>query len=322
MAQIFSQWFDRFSIRAGKKEDIPSRNFELILDLPDIRPRSKMWASKNDLKPPMVFWKELNLHPIELLRNIDLYLKRINTAKISETLRSDWVEQSLLYACPAIRKIYSEEYKVDALPESHDRREGLVAAINVCSQLATGFKRQILCDYNLSGSQYSKIRPRARLNALRVLELIRIEQRLRSLRYQKLSESVWRECNRIFFAIAQCEDIKESHQALSCLQVRLDSKARGLGHVQATTTSIRHAYMSIQLYGLMDTNSVFSKNLHMIDVYLSRVIDGLDIKPDDGSPLLAGEVIIYSNQKVTPHFERQSDAAIVTESALTEKILA
>ena len=322
MAQYFSQWLDRFSLRAGNKEDIPSRNFELILDLPAIFPRSKMWASKNDLKPPMLFWKELNPHPIELLRNINLYLKRINTAKIPETLRSDWVEQSLLYACPAIRKIYSEEYKVDALPESHDRREGLVAAINVCGQLVTGFKRQVLDDYNLSDSQYSKIRPRARLNALRVLELIRIEQRLRSLRYQKLPESVWRECNRLFFAFSQGEDIKESHQALSCLQVRLDSKARELGHIQITTTSIRHVYLSIQLYGLMDPNSVFSRNLHMIDVYLSRVIDGLDIKPDDGSPLLTGEVIVYSNQKVIPHFKRQSDSLVVTESTIAEQVLA
>ena len=322
MAQIFSQWLDRFSQKAGKKADIPSRNFELILDLPAIRPRSKLWASKNDLKPPMLFWKELNPHPIELLRHIERYLRRVNTAKISETLRSDWVEQSLLYACPAIRKIYSEEYKLDALPESHDRREGLVAAINVCTQLVTGFKRQLLNDYNLSDSRYSKVRSRTRLNALRVLELIRIEQRLRSLRYQKLPESVWRECNRLFFAFAQCEDIKASRQALSCLQVRLDSKARELGHIQATTTSIRHVYLSIQLYGLMDTNSVFSRNLHMIDVYLSRVIDSLDIKPDDGSPLITGEVIIYSNQKVIPHFKRQSDGLVATESTINEKILA
>ena len=322
MAQKFSQWLDRFSLRVGRKKDIPSRDFELILDLPAIRPHSKMWASTNDLKPPTIFWKELNPHPIELLRNIGLYLKRINTAKMSETLRSDWVEQSLLYACPAIRKIYSEEYKVDALPEGHDRREGLVAAVNVCGQLVTGFKRQLLSDYSLSDSQYSKVRPRARLNALRVLELVRIEQRLLSLRYQKLPESVWRECNRIFFAFSQCEDIKESHQTLSCLQVRLDSKARELGHVQTTTTSIRHAYLSIQLYGLMDTNSVFSRNLHMIDVYLSRVIDSLDMKLDDGSPLLTGEVIIYSNQKVIPHFKRQSDGLVATKSTIDEKIMA
>jgi len=322
MLQKLSQWLDRLLLIVRRKEGIPPRTFELILDLPAIRPHSKMWASTKDFKPPTLFWNELNPHPIELLRNIRLYLKRLNTAKMSETLRSDWLEQSLLYACPAIRKIYSDEYKVDALPESHDRREGLVAAINVCGQLVAGFKRQILNDYNLSDSRYSKVRPRARLNALRVLEIVRIEQRLLSLRYQKLPESVWRECNRIFFAFSQCEDIKESHQALSCLQVRLDSKARELGHVQVTTTSIRHVYLSIQLYGLMDTNSVFSRNLHMIDVYLSRVIDSLDIKADDDSPLLTGEVIIYSNQKVIPSFKRQGDGRVAAKSPISEEILA
>jgi hypothetical protein len=232
-----------------------------------------------------------------------------------------------LYACPAIRKIYAEQYKVDALPESHDRREGLVAAINVCGQLAIGFKRQIFNDYYLSDSKYSKIRPRIRLSALRVLELIRIEQRLRSLRYQKLPESTWRECNRIFFAIAQCEDIKESHQALACIQAQLDSKAREQGRIQATTTSMRHIYLSIQLYGLMDTNSLFSRNLHIIDAYLADVIDGLEMNSDDGSPLQMGEIIIYSNQKTIPYFKRQSDNTIVNgrsvdESTISEMVLA
>lgn len=322
MSQNISQWLTRLSLKSGKKGDIPSRDFELILDLPAIRPRSKLLASKNDLKPPTDFWKELHLHPIELLRNIERYLRRINVAQMSETLRSDWVEQSLLYACPAIRKIYSEQYKVDALPESHDRREGLVVAINVCNQLAIGFKRQVLSDYGLSDARYSKIRPRFRLGALRVLELIRMEQRLRSLRYQKLPDAVWRECNRLFFACAQCEDITESQQALGCLQVKLDSKARELGRIQATSTTVRHVYLSIQLYGLMDTNSVYSRNLHMIDVYLSRVINALDIKPDDGSPLLTGEVIVYSNQKAIPYFKRQSDNFTATESTISEKVLA
>jgi hypothetical protein len=327
MAPNFSHWLSGFSLKLGKKKGIPSRDFELVLDLPALRPQSKSRASKGDLKPPATFWKELNTHPVELLRNIERYLRRINIAKISESLRTDWVEQSLLYACPAIRKIYSEQYKIDALPESHDRREGLVAAINVCSQLAIGFKRQILNDYDLSDSKYSKIRPRIRLSALRVLELIRIEQRLRSLRYQKLPEAVWRECNRLFFAFAQCEDVTETHQALACLDAHLDSKAREQGRVQATTTSMRHIYLSIQLYGLMDTNSLFSRNLHMIDVYLSRVIDGLEITPDDGSPLLVGEVIIYSNQKTIPNFKRQSDNVVVdgrsvVESTISERVLA
>ena len=322
MTQKFSQWMVRLSLKASNKEEVPPRKFELFLELPAIRPRSKLWMSKKDLKPPTVFWKDLNSHPIELLRNINAYLKQLNTSRISENLRSDWVEQSLLYACPAIRKIYSEEYKVDALPESHDRREGLIAAINACGQLATGFKRKLLHDYNLPDSKFSKVRPKFRLCALRVVELIRMEQRLRSLRYQKLPEAAWRDCNRIFFAIAQCEDVSENHQALACIQIQLDSKVRELGRIQAKMISIKHVYLSIQLYGIVDTNSIFSRNLHLIDVYVSNVIDSLDIWPDDGSPLTDGEIIIYSNQRSVPFFERQSDNFSATASTIAEKVLA
>ena len=322
MGGNWSKILSSFSLVRGKGESVTSRPHELVLDLPAIRTQSKLRFSRKELEPPVTFWKDLNLHPIELLRDIDRYLKRINTERLSDVKRLAWVEQSLTYACPAIRKIYSEQYKADALPESHDRREGLVAAASVCNQLATGFKRQLFLDYNLPDAQYAQVRARVRLFALRIFELIRMEQRLRSMRYQKLPGNVWRDCNRIFVTIAQCEDITEHHQALTCMHLQADSLARELGRRQSASTSIRHIYMAIQLYGLMDTNSVSSRNMHVIDGYLERVIDTLDIKPDDGSPLLTGEVIIYSNQKSPAFFNRQKDNIPPSVSTIREKGLA
>lgn len=322
MAGIWSKWKSTFSSMKNPTEEAPPRTFELKLDLPLVRLQSKSRLSREDQQPPVKFWEDLKSYPIELLRDIDRYLKRINSERIPEKKRVTWVEQALKCACPAIHKIFSEQYKVDALPESHERREGLVAAINVCSQLSAGYKRQLLEDYNLPDSSYVRIRARVRVNALRALELIRMEQRLRSMRYQKLPGPVWRDCNRIFFAIAQCENITEPHLALTCLQVQVSSKARESGRVQSAMTSIRREYLMMQLYGLMDTNTVSSRNTYIIDAYLSRIVDDLDIKPDDGSPLLDREVIIYSSQKAPPWFERQGDNTAGDESSLYERVLA
>ncbi len=278
--------------------------------------------SKKDLEPRIQFWKELEIHPIELLRDIDRYLKRINGEPVADSVRTAWVDQALKHACPAIRKIYSDQYKVESLPEPHDRREGIVAASNVCNQLAAGYKRQLLSDYSLPDSRYEPVRQQVRLNTLRIFELIRMEQRLRSMRYQKLPDTIWRDCNRIFFAVSQCEETTEVRPVMPCLQVQLDSKARELGRIQQQTTSIRDAYLVIQLYGLMDTNSVSAQNMHVIDAYLSRVVNRLEIKDDDGSDLPPGEIIIYSNQKAPAYYKRQDTTQALADDVKKEQVSA
>jgi len=307
MVNVWARLLNIFSSGGKNSEDIPERKFKLTLDLPRLRPQSQSRYSKKELKPRIEFWGELEAHPIELLRDIDRYLKRINSEPVAESVRTAWIEKALQFACPAIRNIYSSQYKVEAVPEPPDRKEGIIAAINVCSHLSAGYKRQLLHDYSLPDTRYAGVRKQLRLNTLRILELVRMEQRLRSMRYQKLPGTAWRDCNRIFHAISQCEEINEIRPTLPCLLPRLNSKARERGEIQPQLTSIHHMYLVIQLYGLMDTNSVSSQSMHMIDAYLAKVANSLMIKVDDGSPLVSGEVIIYPNQKRPAYHERQSN---------------
>lgn len=322
MANIWASLLDVFSSGSKNSEELPERKFELTLDLPRLKSQSQSRYSKKELQPRIDFWGSMELHPIELLRDINRYLKRINSEPVSEALRTAWLEQALQFACPAMRKIYSNQYKVEPVPEPPDRREGIIAAMNVCSQLSAGYKRQLLYYYTLPDSRYAGVRQQVRLTTLRILELIRMEQRLRSMRYQKLPGTAWRDCNRIFFAISQCEDVNHVRPILSCLQPRLDSKAREQGRIQSQVTSIRHMFIVIQLYGLMDTNSVSSQSMHIIDAYLSGVADKLEIEADDGSSLAPGEVIIYPNQKGPAYYERQSDMSLMNESAADESLVA
>jgi len=307
MSQDWSQWLTWLPFGGGSGDEIPPREFGLTLDLPTAVVRSKRVQKQKKLEPPPDFWRELNEHPIELLRKIDRYLYRLNTERISPAKRIQWVEHALQYACPAIRKVYSDQYKEDALPESHDRREGLVAAINVCGQLATGYKHQLSLDFALSDRRYARVRGRVRTYALRILELIRMEQRLRALRYQKLPAKTWLDCNRIFFAVSQCEDIDASYQALPCLQVYLDRNPDDLERRLPTMTSLNLVYLAIQLNGLLDTNTISSRKLHFVDAQINRVINSLTMIPDHGKPLSRGKVIVYGDQDCPVFFKRQDE---------------
>jgi len=313
-------WLDWLPVPGKRGEKIPPRVLPMPLDLPALRTRSHFSRRQNPLSPPPESWRELVEYPIELLREIDRYLKHLNGERLPSERRLRWVIVCLQYACPAIRKLYSEHHKEDAVPESHDRREGLVAAINACSRLSTGFKHILRRDYQLPDARYGRVRGRVRECAQHILELIRMEQRLRALRYQKLPPAAWLDCNRIFFALRQCEDVNVPHKALSCLQVQLERKDgdAALSRRAPQSISLHQLFISIQLYGLMDTNTISSTKMHIVDAQLGRVLPSLKAVGDDGSPLATGQVIVYGNQDRPPFFERQDEKA---EAALARQQL-
>jgi len=298
-------WWDRLPYVGTKGEVVAPRVIPLKLDVPTLRVRNRHKQEK--LQPPPDSWKDLNKYSTELLRKIDGYLQRVNTEKMRNSKRMAWVEHALQYACPAMRKIYSEHYKSEALPESHDRREGLMAAISVCSQLAVGYKRQLNEDFALPDARYARVRPRVRHHAVRILELLRMEQRLRAMRYQKLSEKSWQDCHQIFFALSQCEDIDEQRLSLNCLQVLLDSSANESTRRIPAMTSLNLAYLSIQFNGLFNISALLCQKLHMIDAQIANVIDSITIIPDHGKKLGRGKLLIYYGQDCPPYFKRQDE---------------
>ncbi len=314
------EWLEWLPVAGKKGEAIAPRVLPMPLELPALRTHSRFSRRKDRLLPPPESWRELAEYPIELLREIDRYLKRLNTERLPPRQRLRWVIFCLQHACPAIRKIYSEHHKGDAVPEAHDRREGLMVAIHVCSQLAVGFKHILRRDYQLPDARYSRVRGRVRECAQLVLELIRMEQRLRALRYQKLPATAWLDCNRIFFAIRQCEDVHAQRKALTCLQVPLERKDgdASLARRLAQNISIHQLYIMIQLYGLMDTNTVSSQKMHIVDAQLAKVLPRLKAVTDTGGSLGMGQVIVYGNQDRPPFFERQDEKA---EAALARQRL-
>lgn len=304
MAIDWFQWWDRLPYVGAKGEEVAPRIIPLILDVPSFRVRNR---KQQKLQPPPDSWKDLNKYPTELLREIDRYLQHLNTERVRSRKRLAWTEHALQYACPAMRKIYSGHYKSEALPETHDRREGLVAAINVCVQLTAGYKRQLNDDFSLSDAGYARVRPQVRAHALRVLELIRMEQRLRAMRYQKLSEKTWQDCNHLFFAISQCEDVEEPQPTLSCLQVMLDNQKNETERRAPMMASINLMYLAIQLNGLFDVSTLSPSKLHVVDAQISSVIHSITIIPDHGKLLGRGKLLVYYGQGCSAYFRRQDD---------------
>jgi hypothetical protein len=316
------EWLDWLPLPRGEPVELAPRRLGMPLDLPSLQTHSRRGQQQQKIAPPPESWRDLNDHPINLLREVERYLKRLNSERVALKKRLAWVEHCLQYACPAIRKVYSEHYKGEALPESHDRREGLVAAINTCAQLAAGYKHILKHDYELADQRYVRVRDRVQRCALRVLEFIRMEQRLRALRYQKLPPVAWLDCNRIFFALAQCEDLDQPQEGLTCMQLQSERKSPDPERRAAPVASIRQVYAAIQVYGLLDTNTLSSPKMHVADAQLCKVLPELKVTTDAGGTLATGQVIVYHNQDRPPFFERQDEKAQAALAKERELLLA
>ena len=303
-----SAWRERLLFSTSKGEDT-GRTLKLVLDVPLPRSTGRSRDYREVLKAASHAWQGLANHPIELLRKIEHFLNKVNTEKMPARQRTVLVEHALQYACPAIRRIYAAQYKAESLPESHERREGLTVAAKVCAQLASGYKQQVVLDFALTGKAYARVRGRVRAHSLRVLELIRIEQRLRAMRYQKLSRQTWVDCNRLFFAVAQCEDVSAPGPGLNCLQPEIHQGAGALGRRSPPLVSIQQTFLAIHLFGLIDCYSLSARKMHIADTQLSRVLNQLVIETDEGDELVPGQAIIYYAQDGPAFFQRRDDKA-------------
>lgn len=309
-SSAWSAWIERVSRGYVGKRDPVVRRLKLALDVPVLRITPRGRRLQESLAATLRSWNDLDNHPLPLLRKIEHCLQGVNSEHIPARLHLAVVERALHHAVPAIRKIYLAEYKSEAVPESHDRREGLTVAANVCQQLGTGYKHQLMQDFALSDKAYERVRQRVRAHALRVFELMRVEQRLRAMRYQKLSRMSWMDCHRLFITLAESEDLHGTGPALNCLKPAVDGEAGVLLRRAGIMTSIHNAYLTINLFGLIDINALSSPKMHVADRQLSRALGKLRIAPDHGEPLAEGEVIIYYGQDGPGHFQRADEKAV------------
>lgn len=250
---------------------------------------------------------ELERHtkfPVRLLEEAANMLQKINRALYNPRQR---VELSALVAS----KIYSivllwyEKYQKEenSLPESKDRRNALIASIDAVHQLSISYKLLFREFYAEDAKKCDQL---AYQYAARSLELIRLEQRLRALRYQKLPKNSWQHCNQIFFSTAHHNRVDDEYELIGLIGVRKESDKLRKGGV--ATSSIRKMYLSIQLFGLLDVTTWPTRMFHVPDAYLSFLGgEGLIVSADDGQELKPGFILTHYKNETPPVFKRNTN---------------
>ena len=262
-------------------------------------------AEKKDVSRKVIIQTldEFKTFPVRTLEESVKILQKINRSLIKPKLRIELTELLSSYIYPPILLWY-EKYQSEenSLPESNDRRNAVIASIDAIIQLSTSYKL-LFREYYSADNKVSNL---AYQYAARSLELIRLEQRLRALRYQKLPKISWQHCNQIFFSLAHHNKVDDDYALIGLVGIR--KKSDSLRQASVPVSSLRKIYLSIQLFGLLDVTTWPTRMFHVPDGYLDLLAGkGIKVVADDGKELKPGFFITHHKNEMPPVFKRNNN---------------
>ena len=262
-------------------------------------------AEKKDVSRKVIIQNldSFKTFPIRTLEESVNILQKINRALIKPKKRIELTELLSSYIYPLVLLWYEKfQNEENSLPESNDRRNTVVASIDAVNQLSTSYKLLFREYYSAD----KKVNDYAYKYGARSLELIRLEQRLRALRYQKLPKIAWQHCNQIFFSLAHHNKIDDDYALIGLVGVR--KKSDNLRQGGVPVSSVRKIYLSTQLFGLLDVTTWPTRMFHVPDGYLDLLAGkGIKVVADDGKDFKPGFFITHYKSEMPPVFKRNDN---------------
>jgi len=260
--------------------------------------------------------RELRHFSIQVLTQISSYLHDFNRTKIISARRFDLIERCILLAVPLINTIFSQYHKSHPLPEDDEKRELIIMASNVCTEITLAYMRLFEHDINLSILRYNRSRERISNCGHRIVEFIYAEQRLRTLRYQDLTADVWRNLNSVFSVLYCFEDIQFQQATLGILHLSATtsqrtsqkSKKNNKGSEKANSRIVS-VYISIQLNGVVDMFSMATQQSHIAATKIRQYAGVLTVSENLDESVPENHILTHSNNSGAAGFSSlDSDA--------------
>jgi len=87
-------------------------------------------------------------------------------------------------------------YRKDGgVPDSIHRQSSLDDIIEICSGLINSYKQVVHVLHSASSFRYARSRNQLDKSAFRIFDLLRLKQKVKAIRYQKLSDAAWQTAN-------------------------------------------------------------------------------------------------------------------------------
>jgi len=246
---------------------------------------------------------ELRRSPVRMLQEATQTLISHNSIILKSDIRLELADKLLAQLYPVfILYVRELDKSSSSLPESKDRATELIGCIDVLEQLAMCYKHVFKENFSVKPGQYKKNRDKLYTCGFRILEIMRIVQRFRAWRYQKLPHSEWQDCNQIFFSLILHNDVEEKKPLLGNIGAYVRTEQSEAG--QTRTSSVQQLYLSIQLNGTLDLTAWPLRLFNMSNAYLETFPHDIKIEADNNLQLQAGWLITFLGNSAPPLFQR------------------
>lgn len=294
-----------FGAKKNKPAILSAKNKNVVFAEFANLPTPYKQADKNRPKVDVYVARIIDLRrsPVRMLQEAAQTLLSHNSIILKPEIRIELADKLLGQLYPVFILYVRELGKSSSsLPESKERATELIACIDVLEQLTVCYKHVFKQDFSVKPGQYKKNRDRLYYCGFRVLEMMRIGQRFRAWRYQKLPHSEWQDCNQIFFALVLHNDVNEKQQLLGNIGAYVRNELKDTA--RARMSSVQQLYLSIQLIGMLDLTAWPLRLFNMSNAYLEAFPDDIKIEADNTQELSPGWVITFLGNSNPPLFQR------------------
>ncbi len=248
---------------------------------------------------------QLQNFPARMLEEAVTILSSLNMMLLKPEQRLEVTKMIMVQVYPALA-IWYQKYQAleNSLPESKDRRVTLTVSVNALEQLAVSYMHYFKELFTPASRRFRKQSAKLTAIGFRLMEIFMLLQRVRALRYQKLTRSEWQNCNQLFFSLALHDAVDDGYKLHGSVGIRAERSGRD-SRKDFLNSSVRKLYLSIQLFGLMDVSTWPTRMFHLPDAYLDYLDgDGLKMVFDDGEELRSGFLYTDLYQDMALRFDR------------------
>lgn len=267
------------SLQRWMRGELPSRALPLKFDIESV-------SSAHPTKSPLSLFVFLHACHTALIRRNALLtlvveqLVAVNATSMSALLRWLHVAVAGYYARPAVGIIYALYAARDENLEPDERRECLRLALATVQQLAVGYQLLLQRLRTLPNRPYALCHNKALCAGHRVMELIHAEQQLSALSRIALTERAWRNCNQLYFALNESENVTQPLPLAGYLAGPKPAAWKPKSHDEAPThASVQQIYIALQITGMMEPTTWIPQQYSWLLAYLRRTLSRLKLRP-------------------------------------------
>ncbi|HEB55122.1 MAG TPA: hypothetical protein ENI98_02220 [Gammaproteobacteria bacterium] len=252
---------------------------------------------------------QLQQFPTRMLEEANTILGPLNMMQLKPEQRLEISNMIMVQIYPVLAIWYQKYQSLESsLPESKDRRLTLTISLKVLEQLSISYMRYFRELFTPVPRRFRKLSAKLSATGFRLMEIFMLLQRVRALRYQKLTRNEWQNCNQLLFSLLLHNAVDESYKLHGSVGIRSERSTRD-SRKDFLNSSVRKLYLSIQLFGLMDVSTWPTRMFHLPDAFLDYLDDdGLKMVADDGLELKPGFLYTDMYQDMALRFDRPAKA--------------